>query len=165
MSNVRNGVLAKAYQNQRGFWSVKLEGDDTWYSTYKDDYTNLEGQQVEFEVTKKGNYWNVAGKVKAVAGAPKAQAAPAASGGYDPNERQASIVLQSSYKTAAEMLSIAAANDALQLGSKKAEKLDILMGVLDELAVRIYNNCSNPLDFLGSGDPEPVEDDESWRHE
>jgi hypothetical protein len=147
-------------------WSVKITGYEPWYGTYKDDYSNLEGQEVEFDATKKGNYWN-AGKITAVPGAAK-PAGGSKGGGqtYDAEERQMSIVLQSSYKTATEVLSVALANEAVDLGTKKAGRLDVLLGLLDEIAVRIYTNCSAPKDFLGDPEevaPGPDADDDDWQ--
>ena len=155
MSTVR-GVLEKAYQNERGYWSINV--NNQWYGTYKDDYTSLEGNEVEFEATKKGQYWN-ASKVKPAAttngAAGKAVPAQVQSAG----DRQSSIVLQSSYKTAAEVLNGLIIGDKVALGAKGAA-FDNAVGLLDQLALHIYHNCIDPTDFVAEGEnPAPPADE------
>jgi len=156
MSEVKTGILEQASERNGGFWSILVDG--TWYGTWKDDHSALIGKAIIFDaVLKDGKYWN-ASKVRVDPNAP-AQAAPAASGGgnYQDN-RQYSIVLQSSYKTAAEIVCALVSADKLTMGAKK-DALDITLGLVDEVAVRIYRKCINPLEFLSSleedGDPNP----------
>lgn len=160
MSKVR-GVLEKAYRNDKGFYSISV--NNVWYGTYKTDYKSLEGQDVEFEAEQKGNFWN-AKDVK-----PVAAAAPAA-GGTAPAQtadaRQKSIVLQSSYKTAAETFSGLVAADKLNLGAKAAA-FDNALGMLDEIARHIFNNCIDPDAFINGDEeaPGPAGGDEYKPHE
>lgn len=159
------GILEKANTNDRGFSSVLVNG--TWYSTYKTNYSELEGQEVWFMATSKESngktYWN-AGDVKATGNKPK-PAAPAARGGSGFNDsRQSSIVLQSSYKTAAELLGRLVAADKIDLGKSKATSMEIALGILDSTAMHIYVNCIDTTDFIegmmGIPSEEADDDDE-----
>lgn len=153
MSKVR-GVLAKCYKNDAGRFSISV--DDTWYGCYMTDYTHLEGMEVEFEATQKGKYWN-AKNVVAVEGA---QPAAARSGGGAPQSadaRQKSIVMQSSYKTAAETLSALIGAELVSLGAK-AKAYDNALAMLDSIAVHIATNCHDPDRIMkDADDPTPEE--------
>lgn len=162
------GTLDKCYE-RNGKYSINV--NDTWYSTYKTDYTHIEGEPVTFEATPvhKGNrtYWNVSGDVKVTA-QPARQAQPSSSGGSAPtgDARQRSIVLQSSYKTGTELLGHLLEAGALSLGAKKAQQYENALDYLDEIVVRIYQRCMNPEEFLAEreDDDEPAipADDEDW---
>jgi len=159
MSTVK-GILKVAKQTPAGYFSINV--DDKWYGTFKDDHSALEGKAIVFEASQKGEWWN-ANKVRIDPDAAQ-PAAPAAGRPQSHDERQASIVLQSSYKTAAELLSSLVIADKLTLGAKK-DTLDITLGVLDEMALHIYSRCSNPLPYLAGvagspdqGNPDPEAD-------
>ena len=142
-----SGILETARQNDHGYWSIKV--DDKWYGTYKDDHSDKIGQEIQFEATEKESngrtYWN-ANKGKATGNRPAAgRAAPASPAA---EERQASIVLQSSYKTAAQLLGALIEADKVGLGTKKNAWFDNAFNLLDEAALRIYRNCSDPLPFV-----------------
>ena len=153
MSKVR-GILDKAYQGKGGYWSVNV--NEVWYGCYKSDYTALEGQEVEFDAEQKGKYWNVKGDVTPVPGgtAPAASAAPASAGNTQAaQDRQMSIVLQSSFKTAAEAVGALIAADKISLGAKNAA-FDNALGLVEEAALRIYRHCISPADFVAD-EPAP----------
>lgn len=156
MSKV-SGVLEKAYRNDRGYYSVKV--GETWYGTFKDNYAELEGNNVTFEAEQKGKFWNVKGPIavdeskQSASSSPNAASVPA-------GDRQQSIVLQSSYKTAAEVLGDMLAAEMLTIPAKKADKYDAYLGLLDELATHIYRNCIDPVAFLdGTEAPGPAGDE------
>lgn len=167
MSNTKvTGILERTHQNARNKWSILV--NDQFYGTWDADYSELEGSQVEFFAAKKGQWWNVVGEVKALATeAPEeakedtpARPAPPTTTAYD--AKQSSIVLQSSYKTAAELVSAALAADAVMLGNKKADKMEIILGLVDEVAFRLYENCIDTTDFLSSF--RGVDPDDSFKH-
>jgi hypothetical protein len=158
MSKV-TGRLEKAYRNKQGFYSILI--NDVWYGTGKSDYTELEGNMVEFNTVQKGNFVNVTGDVLPLA----EQAAPANTGApaapvMGADTRQQSIVLQSSYKTAGELVAGLIAADKLPLGAKK-DAFDLASGFLDEMARHIYDNCIDPATFLAGDDPAPA--DGEWK--
>jgi hypothetical protein len=136
------GYVDKAIQNKGGFFAICV--DDTWYGTGKEDTRDLEGQTVTFEASKRGQYWDAKAIVKA--------AAPAGSsgkgGGVPAGDRQKSIVMQSSYKTATELVTSLIAADKLTLGGKKADALDTALGLVEEAALHIFGNCIDPEAFL-----------------
>jgi hypothetical protein len=154
-------VLEKARTNDQGYCSFLA--NDVWYGTYKTDYSALEGQTVTFKATQKGQYHNASDVKPATNGAAPA-AAPARVAAPAPDNRQASIVLQSSYKTAADLLGNLVAADKVALGAK-GKAYDAAIGLLDELAAHIFRSCINPQRFfenLSGGDaPEEEESDEA----
>lgn len=152
MSTV-TGTIEKAIRNKAGYYAVLV--NDNWYSTYTNDYSNLEGQTVKFEFTKKGQYYNMKGEPEVVAApAPAAGSAPTVT----PDNRQASIVLQSSYKTAAEIAGDLLTGGVLNLGAKKADQFDNYLNFVDEIATRLFNNCINPVGFLNASSDEEAEE-------
>ena len=86
----------------------------------------------------------------------KDQPAPAPSGGGKPSggfvDRQASIVLQSSFKTATDQVnSLLAAGlfkPAANTKAKKESAMDAYFSFVDKVAVELYNRCMEPEKFL-----------------
>lgn len=148
MSKVR-GVIEKAYRNDQGFHSINVQ--DVWYGTYKTDCKQYEGLEVEFDAEQKGKYWNAKG-VTPVAGAAPAQGKSVAPQSAD--ARQKSIVLQSSYKVAADMLGSLIAGGHIALGAK-GKAYDTAMDLLDSTTVRIYRNAIEPDLLVGEPDDAP----------
>lgn len=149
------GILQKANE-RNGYWSICV--DDKWYSTYKTNHSDKEGRAIEVEyeeVERNGRTFRNAKKVKVVN-----TPAPAAAAGGAPmsaDARQQSIVMQSSFRTAAEILGTMVAADALTLGSKKADKFDILMDAHQEIALRLYKGAMDPASVVG----DDAEDDDA----
>jgi hypothetical protein len=142
----KQGLISKAYRNEKGICSICI--DDVWYGTYKQDCSQYEGQQVEFEYSEKqGNngktYFNANNVVPiaAPAATPAAVGSPAVPQTQD--ARQKSIVMQSSYKTAGEVLHGLIAADKVALGAKSSS-FDNALGLLDKIAVHIFQNCMEP---------------------
>lgn len=153
MSETKSGVVERTNVREgTGGPYFSMLVSQIWYGTYKDDHSDKQGKAVIFEADHKdGKYWN-ATKVRldpSAAAAPAA--APAASGGAYQDNRQSSIVLQSSYKTAAEVVCALISADKLTMGAKK-DSLEIALGLVDEAAVRIYTRCINPAEFFARRD-------------
>lgn len=147
MSDKVRGVMEKYHVNDKGIHSFCV--NDQWYGTYKTDFSNLKGEEVEFSATSKNVRGRVFWDAKDVKAVPRT-AGPSGGGGgavRTGTEREASIVLQSCYKVAADLLSGLIAADKVALGAKGAA-FDTARGFLDELAVSLYHNCSNPLEFI-----------------
>lgn len=140
------GIVEKAFRNPKnGLCSLLI--NDVWYSTYQTLYSECEGKMVEIEATQKGKYWNCNGEPKVLA--TPAPSTPAVSGGVStPDARQASIVLQSSYKTAAELTVGLLANGVLTIPQKKGDQYDAVLNYVDEIALRLFRNCINPTPFV-----------------
>lgn len=156
MSTTIQGVIERAHTNERGISSILVNG--TWYGTYKDSYKHLENTPVQFQAEQKGQYWNA--KNVAPAELPKS-AAPSAGGApanISGDARQRSIVLQSSYKTAADVLGHVLTAGAVTLPKTKADQYDAILGLLDNIALRLFGNCIDPEAFIGACEaPGPVE--------
>ena len=154
MSTTITGLCERAYKNPKnGLCSLLV--NDTFYSTYQTLYPQMEGKVVQFEAVQKGKFWNVKGEPKVVA--QPAAAAPTKGGvpnAYD--NRQSSIVLQSSYKTAADITAAMAAQGLIKLPTKQADQFDAYLNYVDEIALRLYRNCINPDPFVS----EAVEEEE-----
>lgn len=154
MSKTIQGTLSKAYHNDKGYWSVCV--DDVWYSCYKSDHSDLEGRTVEVEfetVTKGDRTYNNAVKdgVNVVAGAPVPVAStgvPAMSG----DARQVSIVRQSSFKAAIEIVMPLVTAALIVTSTKKADVLDIVIGLVEETAAHIYVDVMEGGPFLDEED-------------
>lgn len=158
-TKVVTGVVEKAWKKDNGLCSIKV--GEEWFSTFRDHYADLEGKTVEVTLVKKGQYWNVKGKPKVVAmTAAVAKQAGASSQNYD--DKQNSIVLQSSYKTAADVLDTILTNGLVSVPNKKADQFDFVLGLLDEVALRIFKRASNATEFVATedGDPDPTSDDD-----
>jgi hypothetical protein len=159
---------------------VRQEGeeDGSWYGFYTNNPGDCEGKVVSFRATDKGNFKNadaksfkVVGEATAAQQVVKKPAASRAGRGGTFDNRQASIVMQSSSKTAVDLLNLMVASDAVHLGAAKGEKAaqkryDALMELYEELTIRLYNRATQPERFhehvtaniLGTGAGEDVED-------
>ncbi len=133
------GIVEKAHRKDSGYCSILVDG--TWYSTYKTLHSELEGKVVEFEAVQKGDFWNAKGTPTVLAQPAATTVAPAAAPAA-PGARQTSITLQSSYKTATELVVGMLANDILTVPSKKADRYDAILNYVDEVALRIYGNVN-----------------------
>ena len=143
------GVVEKAFKKDNGMCSIKVshDGGEEWFSTYKSLYTDLEGKTVEINLVQKGQYWNVKGKPSVVASS--APAARAATASYD--DKQNSIVLQSSYRTAAEAVAAAATAGFLPVSQlKKADQWDAYKGFINEYALELFRACINATEFTAA---------------
>ena len=146
-TRVLEGVVEVAFKdNDTGRCSLKMD-DGNWYSTFKTHYPELKDKRIKLTLVKKGKYWNVAGEPEVVANQAPAPVAAGPTASVADN-RQSSIVLQSSYKTGSELAIAMLANDLLTLPAKKAAKYDAFLALVDEVTLRIYNNCINPASFL-----------------
>ena len=148
------GIVERAYKNPKnGLCSLLI--NDIFYSTYKTLYPEAEGKMVEITAEQKGKFWNCVGEPKVLA-TPATPAAKQAQAGYD--ARQSSIVLQSSYKIAADLADSLLREGHLNLGTKKGAQFDMFLNYVDEIALRLYRNCINPEPFV-SEDVEAQDED------
>lgn len=134
-------------------------GDGEWYGFYTNRPAVSEGQLVRFAFTRKGQWLNAEPKTVEViedAGATKA-AAPATSGAKAgrtfTDDRQNSIVMQSSSKTAVDLLNVLISAGAVHLGktdtkAAASKKYDALMELHEELTLRLFHRATQPEAFL-----------------
>ena len=169
MSKV-TGVVSKVYEKatKKGpAYSLAIDtgkGDDEWFSAGFKRPAVEEGQRVRFGTTSREwngkTYYNVDGDIEILAAA---QAARSAGGGGAPaSDRQESIIVQSSLKSAIELVGLGLANGALSVGAgNAAKKHATLMGMVEETTRDLAQWALNPKDFLANGEDE-VEEDEDW---
>ena len=144
MSTRIAGSVEKTYKNDKGYWSIVVNG--TWYSCGKSSPEQFQGQTVSFDANPKEvngkTYWNVAGDIAATAPA-AAPAGNSGGGAVSADARQVSIVRQSSYDKAVRLVCTLVELDKVGLGSKKAASLDIALGLVDSVAAHIADNVLN----------------------
>ena len=140
------------------------DGDDTWVSVGFDKPSVSEGTRVSLNTKSRESngktYYNLEGDIKVLGEAAQAARSTAGTGGA----RQESIVVQSSLKSAVELVGIALANGALSVGSGNAsKKYATLMSIVMETTRDLANIALNPVEFLNEGKEESEdEDDEDW---
>lgn len=143
-----NGVVSKinsANRAGRTVYSVQVNGQ--YYGGFWNDAPKCqEGDNVQFDATQNGQYWNANPNTMQVVSAPAAPAASApATGGRSFNDnRQDSIVFQSSRKDAIQLVGIMLANDALTLPAKKADKYSVLVDIVRELTDEFAYDALSP---------------------
>jgi hypothetical protein len=137
-------------------YSLCVNGD--WYGFYTNRPDVSEGQLVKFAFRRKGKWLNADPKTVEVleeAGETK----PTPSAGAKPagrtfnDNRQNSIVMQSSSKTATELLGVLISAGAIHLGKAEtkpaaAKRYDALMELHEELTLRLFNRATQPDAFV-----------------
>jgi hypothetical protein len=91
---------------------------------------------------------------------PAAPAAAPRSSGTD--ARQSSIVLQSSYAKAIDVVELAVGMELLTFKGSKPVKFEQLMDHIDEIARRFYDNCVDTTEFLASNEEPVIDEDEDY---
>ena len=140
MANVK-GLVERISKNDAGFYSVKLGGEYFGAGKYAPKFN--EGDEVSFEYTENGKYKNLSfGTVKVLEEAAKvAQAGGGTtnmSKGTDWDMKDKRITFLACRKDAIELIKIAASQDALTLPTKKADKLESIMKLVDVMADELY---------------------------
>jgi len=123
MSEIAQGNVEVITKNKAGFWNVKLD-DEQWYGIGKSSQGIEKGQVIKFPWKANGNFKNSTADVEVVS----AGASPSYSGGTSTggDNRQNSIIYQSSRKDAIEFVKLAIDTGAITLPAKKAAKMEAL---------------------------------------
>ena len=145
MANNVQGLVESKRKNDAGYWSVKLGGE--YFGAVKYEPKFNEGDEVAFDYTENGKYKNMTfGTVKVLESASSANAAanasaPATGGNnkVDWDGKDKRITFLACRKDALEVLKVAVSQDALTLPTKKADKLEAIILLVDELANRLYS--------------------------
>jgi len=143
-------------------YSILLD-DTTWYNMGFDAPTCGEGDVITFDYTgstygREGKFGTVTIETGGASAKPSAKVAV-----QKADNRQESIVYQSSLKTATEIIGLALANECLTLPSKKADRLPVLVASIREVAKDLAKEAIAP-DFSSFGSAEdkadaPVDDE------
>jgi hypothetical protein len=127
------------------WYSIKLEGDDTYYRCKANNPGDVVGKVVKFEVD--GD--NVTSKPEIIQSAPAeaAKAAPAAGvssslGATLGSTRESSIHYQSARKDALQLVDIITRTGAVKLPAKEAAKLEAIEALVDSYTAQYFHDIS-----------------------
>lgn len=178
-NNVVTGVVEEVSSRVGAYgtmYSIKVDG--TWYGA-GNIKPGEKGDTLKFSAYKNGQYWNAKQfeKVEAVTTAPVAEqpaetvkptttsitttAAPVRQEYSKPfDERQSSIVFQSSRNTALELVKLLVANEAAGFtkSDKGKDKHEKIVALHDDLTTRLYHQAMDHINFVGKAPPKAVVD-------
>lgn len=141
------GVVEKIYANQTKVGTTyKIVVDGQGYGLYKTKPPCSEGDYITFVAEQKGDFWNAnPNTIKKAEGDPaKPVAAVQASYATKQDDRQDSIIYQSSRKDALHFLEVAVAAGAVDLGSKTGgKKIEALQVFVDKQTQRYFEDVKN----------------------
>lgn len=167
VSQVSSKAFTDKWGKALTLWSFQLQGDNRWYRTGTEVPQFAQGQQISFVFEQAGNNSKVQpNSVQVVGGAPAAPAAAppppppaapqrantgaprkAAAGAkddywankeaYDKEITQPRIAYSAAQKVAVEIVGLALQHDMLSLGTKKADKLELVLNYVDEITGRL----------------------------
>lgn len=154
------GVVArknsKATRNGGMMYSIQVDGN--WYGGMFDDPGCNEGDTVSFECSQNGRFMNVAkGTLQVVKNQPTQPAAQGGGGGGNAGNREAywdnkakqdearqtSIAYQSARKDAIEIVKTVVEQDLITQPTKKADKYDWVLGLVDVLTDRFHKDVQD----------------------
>lgn len=158
MANIQGVVarkLEKPTRNGKVMYTIQVDGN--YYGGMFDDPGCKEGDTVSFESSQNGNFNNVQkGTLQVVQNnnpAPQAQAGGNGQGGNRDEywnsrakadeARQVSIVYQSSRKDAIEVAKAMIENDLVSQPTKKGDKYDWFVGLVDVLTDRFHKDVAD----------------------
>lgn len=143
------GVVTKIWANQTKVGTTyAIVVDNVRYGLYKTKPSCSEGDYVTFEAEQKGDFWNADPKtIKKAEGGPTQPAVASTGGGSyatKQDDRQDSIIYQSSRKDALHFLEIAVAAGVVDLGTKTAgKKIEALNLFVDKQTQRYFEDVKN----------------------
>ena len=162
--------VAEKQWNNKTMYSVCVKsdsGDETWVGLGADKppVDAMSRIKVQASQNAKG-FWTAKGKdiIHLKDQAPAAPASGGGKGGGGFQDRQSSIVLQSSYKTATDQVNALLAaglfKPAANTKDRKANAIEAYFAFVDKVAVELYGRCTDPEAFLDSyiadnADPSP----------
>lgn len=142
MTETVKGVVERINKNAGGFYGVKI-GED-WFGAGKFEPKFSEGDEVSFEYSSNGKYKNMEFKTVTVLekGAGKADrssssgSSTAAPTNWDLKDKR--ITYLASRKDAIELARLAIDKDAIILPTKKQDRLEVIVALVDELTGTMY---------------------------
>lgn len=166
MSNMVKGevvsVSKKATKNPKfNLYSFKIDGDNKWYSTKFDVPSFKEGDFIQFSWVeeKRGEYINyvVSNKEVSIVERPKkdtssSSSSAAANGSSNSREtywatkeerdiiKDKKLQWQGSRSNAVDVVLFAITNGYLEVKGKKGEQLDLLLGYVEQVTNKFYND-------------------------
>jgi len=180
-NNVVTGVVEEVSSRVGAYgtmYSIKVDG--TWYGA-GNIKPGEKGDTLKFSAYKNGQYWNAKNfeKVEVVTppqatiaeqsvpipttdmGKPTTATVPVRQESpkyFD--ERQSSIVFQSSRNTALELVKLLVANEAAGFtkADKGKDKHEKIIALHDDLTTRLYHQAMDHINFVGKAPPKAVVD-------
>lgn len=138
------GKVWKVYQKQwknKTLYTIKIDGNDTYYRCGEKDPGNIAGKVVEFEAGEDtGSGAQVKGKVTIVDSSTSGKSSGGGGGGgYDP-QKDNRIQYQSSRKDALEMVKILLDKGGVKLPSKTADIAEVIEGLVDHYTAQFFED-------------------------
>lgn len=164
------GKVEVLRQNDKGAWSAKIvDGSaETWYGLGFKKPSISQGDMIEFEASQNGRFWNIDQKSIQVVQNDVQQNKPVSdvvgsSGGAQSKDefwsnkekkeefKQKQINWQAARNSAIALVPTLLEQGVVKLPTKKADQYDAVLGVVDELSVRFYNDTQDPEAKMGGG--------------
>ncbi|MGD9590825.1 MAG: hypothetical protein AB7Q37_18515 [Pyrinomonadaceae bacterium] len=139
------GKVWKVYQKEwknKTLYTIKIDGNDTYYRCGEKNPGNLTGKVVEFEAGEDtGSGAQVKGKVTVVDSSTANKGSGGGSVGYDP-QRDNRIQYQSSRKDALEMVKALLDKGGVKLPSKTADIAQVIEGLVDHYTAQFFEDVA-----------------------
>lgn len=164
------------------FYTIKLEGNDTWFRCKEKDPGQIEGKMVkivhsEITFTKKGEKEAQVQERPEIVSGPSTQtsvtgesgsAGSTQTGGLSASTRESSIHYQSARKDALQMVDIITRTGAVKLPAKEANKLEAVEALVDSYTARFFSDIAtfgavaraNGTDEGGAAEPVAADGDD-----
>lgn len=149
-------------QGERYSMLVNTGQGEDWFNFGFKKPTVANGSQVRFTLTQRGQYWNGdSDSIEVIKTSQAATPAVMKKAVASADNRQRSIVVQTAYKVAPEIIKGALEHQLITLPAKKADKFDAYMSLIDETAMRLAQTFIDPPeDFSATGlEAEDVSDE------
>ena len=139
------GTVIGTHKTQSGIYSLNIKtakGNEVRLGFYKTDPGVGNGGEISVDYTKKvvgdKTYYNATTKTLNVISKGSAPSASTGGGYKGDSSSQKNINMQTARRDAISVIQLALAHESLPLGSKKAERLDIIVGAIEEVTASLY---------------------------
>ena len=124
---------------------VNTGSEEEWFNFGFSKPAVTSGTQVRFNLVQKGQYWNAdSGSIEVVKTAEAAAPAVMKKAVANVDARQRSIVIQTAYKVAPEIILGALEHQLITLPTKKADKFDAYLSLIEETALHLASVFIDP---------------------
>ena len=141
-------VFSKEFKPGKWMYSIVING--TFYGTGSRKPTVVEGDNVKFEASENGKYWNVEGNIEVTGQAPASSGGGGTTAAPAQNDRQLfeerkqkAIALQSARNTALTAVDILLRNGGIKLPTKQGDVTDVILALADEMTTRYFDEVQD----------------------
>lgn len=141
-AGIVEAVSSRPTANGGNAYNVKLN-DGNWYGYGFEKPAFDKGADIEFTFTQNGKFSNVDSStvvIRAAQAARQATAPTVVSNSNSYDDRQLAITYQAARKDALQIVEMALAHDAVSLGSKKGDKLDMLETIVHKMTIQFFED-------------------------